>query len=94
MLRQRRAGANLVAATARPTAGRAPKATDVWTAAVDAWMSEAGLAKVVFAIPPTSAASERVFALLKNMFGDDQLQSLGDYIETSLMLAYNERKVG
>ena len=43
MLRQRRAGANLVAAMVRPTAARAPKATDVWTAAVDVWMSEAGL---------------------------------------------------
>ena len=51
-------------------------------------------AKIVFAIPPTSAASERVFALLKNMFGDNQILSLGDYIEAALMLAYNERKVG
>ena len=60
----------------------------------DALKAWADAAQIVFAIPPTSAASERVFALLKNMFGDDQIQSLGDYIETALMLAYNDRKVG
>ena len=50
--------------------------------------------KITFAIPPTSAASERVFALLKDMFGQSQDSSLADYVEVALMLAYNKRKVG
>ena len=38
--------------------------------------------------------SERVFSLLKNMFGADQKACLADYIQAALMLAYNKRKVG
>ena len=45
-------------------------------------------ARTVFSMPPTSAASERVFALLKNMFGSDQLRALADYIQIALMLRY------
>ena len=41
-----------------------------------------------------SAASERVFSMLNNMFGDDQTVALADYIEAALMLANNKRKVG
>ena len=48
----------------------------------------------LFAIPPTSATSERVFALLKAMFGDTQLGAIGDYLEAALMLRYNKRSVG
>ena len=51
-------------------------------------------AKIVFAIPPTSAASERVFSLLQVMFGKDQDASLSDLVQGALMLRYNERKVG
>ena len=52
-------------------------------------------AKIVyFAIPPTSAASERVFSLLKAMFGKDQDASLSDLIQGALMLRYNKREVG
>lgn len=51
-------------------------------------------AKIAFAIPPTSAASERVFSLLEAMFGKDQDRSLGDLIQGALMLRYNKRKVG
>ena len=51
-------------------------------------------AKIVFAIPPTSAASERVFSLLEAMFGKDQDASLSDLIQAALMLRYNERQVG
>ena len=54
----------------------------------------AATAKICFAILPSSGASERVFALLKNMFGKDQLNALADYIEVALMLRYNKRKVG
>ena len=38
-------------------------------------------AKIVFAIPPTSAASERVFSLLQAMFGKDQDANLSDLIQ-------------
>eukprot|EP00966_Prymnesium_polylepis_P280074 6470758-Prymnesium_polylepis.1 len=51
-------------------------------------------AKMVFAIPPTSAASERVFSLLEDMFGKDQDSSLSDLIQAALMLRYNQRQVG
>ena len=48
----------------------------------------------IFAIPPTSAASERVFSLLEAMFGKDQESCLADLIQGALMLRYNKRKVG
>ena len=51
-------------------------------------------AKIVFAIPPSSAASERVFSLLKAMFGEAQDSSLADVIQAALMLRYNKRSVG
>ena len=51
-------------------------------------------ARIVFAMSPNSASCERVFALLKKMFGDEQLSSLADYIQAALLLAYNKRAVG
>lgn len=50
-------------------------------------------AKIVFAMSPNSAACERVFSLLDNMYGDQQLCSLADSIQASLMLRYNGRSV-
>ena len=52
------------------------------------------MAKRVFTIPPNSAASERIFALLEAMFGKDQDRSLSDMIQAALMLRYNKRTVG
>ena len=49
---------------------------------------------IVFAISPNSASCERVFALLKNLFGEEQSLSLADYVQASLMLIYNDRSVG
>ena len=37
---------------------------------------------------------ERVFSLLKNMFGTEPKACLADYIQAALMLAYNKRAVG
>ena len=48
-------------------------------------------AKQIFLVQPSSAASERVFSLLKASFKDQQESSLQDYVETSLMLQYNKR---
>ena len=41
-----------------------------------------------------SPASERVISLVKTMFGQEQLRSLADVIQGSLMLRYNKRTVG
>ena len=46
------------------------------------------------AISPNSASCERVFALLKNLFGEQQVLALADYIQAALMLNYNQRRVG
>ena len=43
---------------------------------------------------PSSAACERVFALLKRLFTEEQRRTLGDAIEAALMLRYNRRYVG
>ena len=51
-------------------------------------------ARIVFAISPNSASCERVFSLLKNMFGEEQMVVLADYISAALMLRYNKRSVG
>ena len=48
-------------------------------------------ARRIFLIQPSSAASERVFSLLNNSFGDQQENALQDYVESSLMLQYNKR---
>ena len=51
-------------------------------------------ARVAFAISPNSASCERMFALLKNLFGDQQCSSLSDYLQAALMLNYNDRAIG
>ena len=54
----------------------------------------ADAARIVFAFTPNSAAAERVFSLLKAMFGDLQMETLADIIQAALMLRINKRKVG
>ena len=39
---------------------------------------------------PSSAAAERVFSIMKHSFGDQQLSSLEDYLEASIILQYNK----
>jgi len=51
-------------------------------------------ARIAFALTCTSAASERVFSLVEGMFGTDQLQTLADQLQGSVMLRYNKRQVG
>ena len=46
------------------------------------------------AISPNSASCERVFALLKNLFNEQQMLLLADYVQAALMLNYNNRSVG
>ena len=54
----------------------------------------AAAAQIVFAFTPNSAAAERVFSMLKSMFGDQQMVTLADIIQTALMLRINKRNVG
>ena len=48
-------------------------------------------AQKIVLVQPSSAAAERVFSLLKSSFGDQQDNSLKDYVKSSLMLQYNKR---
>ena len=41
-----------------------------------------------------SLSCERVFSLLKNLFGEQQMSAIADYVEASLKLNYNGRVVG
>ena len=50
--------------------------------------------RIVRSFTPNSAAAERVFSLLKDLFGDQQMLALADYVQAALMLNYNDRKVG
>ena len=54
----------------------------------------AEVARIVFAFTPTSAAAERVFSMLKAMFGDQATTALfADYIQTAIMLRSNKCNV-
>ena len=50
--------------------------------------------QIVGSFTPNSAAAERVFSMLKLMFGDTQMTALADMIQAALMLKYNKRTVG
>ena len=45
-------------------------------------------------VSTNSAAAESVFSMLKAMFGDQQMETLADIIQTALMLCVNKRNVG
>ena len=53
------------------------------------WFSEGKLA-----FQTVIPYAERVFALVKNLFGDQQLSALKDYIQAALKLNYHGRVVG
>ena len=69
------------------------------SAAVSVWWAKyakdlpawAELARLVFLASPSSAAVERVFSILRNTFDAGQKLALEDYVETSLLLQYNNR---
>jgi len=58
---------------------------DFWRSCKEASPSFAAALSKVLLVQPSSAASERVFSLLKESFSDQQYRSLQDYIEASLM---------
>jgi hypothetical protein len=49
-------------------------------------------AQIAFAMAPNSAGAERVFSMLKTLFGSLQDSALADYIRGSMMLHYNNTK--
>ena len=63
-----------------------------WQSNAEALPNWSRLAKKIVLLQPSSSSVERVFSLLKSTFGDQQDQSLQDYIQASLMLQYNNRK--
>ena len=62
---------------------------EFWKDHQDTLPAWAAAARQILLVQPSSAASERVFSLLRNSFGERQQCSLQDYIEASLMLQYN-----
>ena len=53
----------------------------------------AAAARIMFSMTPNSASAERVFSLLKAMFGDAaRASSLSDLVQGSLMLKFNKAK--
>ena len=72
---------------------------DAFTEAVLAWWKSRGEefpafkmgARIVFAFSPNSAACERVFSLMANMFGKEQARALVDLLQAPLMLRYDRR---
>ena len=90
----------LAAAANAPTMGKT--SVEDYSNAILAWWRNSSCtfpawalaARVVFAISPNSASCERVFALLKHLFQEQQTRSLADLVEASLKLNYNERAVG
>ena len=51
-------------------------------------------ARIAFTLTCTFAAAERVFSLVKAMFGTEQLSLLADQVQAGAMLRYNKRTVG
>ena len=65
-----------------------------WRTNGKAFPAWASAARIVFAISPNSASCERVFSLLRVMYGDQQANVLADHLQVSLMSRYNQRIVG
>ena len=62
-----------------------------WQANEDAVPAFSYVLRAVLANAPNSIPPERVFSILNDTFGDDQDNSLADYVELALQLQFNER---
>ena len=49
--------------------------------------------KKIILCQPSSAATERVFSIMKSSFNSEQNLALEDYMEVSLMLQYNKKRL-
>ena len=65
------------------------KVIDWWLQHKDELPNWSSAAQMIALVQPSSAAVERVFSMLKAPFGPQQDNSLQDYIESSLILQYN-----
>jgi hypothetical protein len=77
-----------------PTSTFADKVDAVWKwwsrqLSIPIWRK---VAAEIALIQPSSAAAERAFSLLRHRFGKKQKKSLMDYVETSVMVAYNKNE--
>ena len=70
----------------------AAKKVEWWRQNADNLPHWAAAVKMVILVQPSSAATERVFSLLRATFSDQQQAALQDYVETSVMLQYNHRR--
>jgi hypothetical protein len=48
-------------------------------------------AQIIFSLTPNSAAAERIFSQMKDMFGAKQASALADMLQASMMLRYHKR---
>ena len=51
-------------------------------------------ASTIMSLSPPGTAGSMSAMRGKSMFGDQQMETLADIIQTALMLRYNERRVG
>ena len=59
-----------------------------WRANGGSFPAWALAARIVFALSPNSASCERVFSLVKQMFGEQQMTALADYLRAALSRAH------
>ena len=75
------------------------KDVDQFTEAVLGWWKNHGEAvgawavgaQIIFSLSPNSAAAERIFSQMKDMFGDKQASALADMLQAAMMLRYHKR---
>ena len=48
-------------------------------------------AQIIFSLTPNSAAAERIFSQMKDMFGAKQASALSDMLQAAMMLRYHKR---
>ena len=46
-------------------------------------------ALIIFSLTPNSAAAERIFSQMKDMFGDKRASALADMLQAAMMLRYH-----
>jgi len=70
---------------------RLEKIEDYWAVKRTKLAAWTEFARTCMLLQPSSACVERAFSILKYIFTDQQRTSLGDLIETTLMLRYNRK---
>ena len=60
-----------------------------WKSNSEVLPSWSSVARQIVLLQPSSGSVERVFSLLNSTFGEQQDNSLQDYVQLSIMLQYN-----